>query len=157
MQNDTHKCHAEINSAYDFIVKYSPQSLHIMLMEQQWKILLLSMVCVPWQNIKSAMYSCSGSTSTPPPPMINHLTRMFLFFYLQTDITSLTRSWICFRCAGDNCFKVTPLPHTFASMAATFKICWNVLHNKYSMHTSISARVKARLLKVCTKIDGDCI
>ena len=23
MQNDTHKCHAEINSAYDFIVKYS--------------------------------------------------------------------------------------------------------------------------------------
>ena len=24
MQNDTHKCHADINSAYDFIVKYSP-------------------------------------------------------------------------------------------------------------------------------------
>jgi len=75
MHNDIHK---RRDLAHDFIVKFSPRmcvavvasltgeiaarNLLTMLVEQQWQILLLSMICMTWQNIiKSAMHAPSGS------------------------------------------------------------------------------------------------
>ena len=80
--------HNALISARDSVhVKFGPSVCVVVVASswnsRQWQILLLSMVCVPWQNIKSAMHARSGS----PPSDI--LVLMWYQVYIRRS-TSLS-------------------------------------------------------------------